>query len=509
MPQSQHLHPIEAPEPSTPGRLLAALLSAGTLVQPEPVLTRTLRFLLGLPGGSHALDGLIEEAGVAPPKDGFWLTEVGHESGGRTDLEYWGRGQRAPAVVVEAKIGHLLEASQVAGYRPRLAAIGGLLVALVPSSRVHFAQTVVAQLRRDFDDDGDTTRVALWTWDQVAEELIEALPENPDVVQLKGLIQATGAMDVEPFSVSQLFVPDDTRIEDLWRIVSRASSMVSGDRRPAQPGGPYFRWRFVSAGDFGAEFRVGVGRSERTDHETWVWASVDDSLRFGRVAMNALLENFSEAESGSGGVAVPVHLDANIHGSDLVDHVRDQLDAIARAIRRAVADDAARAEEANRGKPVAAPAELIGIPPFSSEDLLDSSGRRADVLEVLRTVMRQARRGKKAQFKPDEPFEHRGWIGLDPHATHISLGVGRTDPSTTPRPWAWLSVHEVTAHSDIAFEVLDRLFPESVVDIPLGRAVPVEIPVNATGVQAFHSVLAQVEHVMSEIRKALAEQIQS
>lgn len=179
MPQSQHLHPIEAPEPSTPGRLLAALLSAGTLVQPEPVLTRTLRLLLGLPGGSHALDGLIEEAGVAPPKDGFWLTEVGHESGGRTDLEYWGRGQRAPAVVVEAKIGHLLEASQVAGYRPRLAAIGGLLVALVPSSRVHFAQTVVAQLRRDFDDDGDTTRVAFGPGTRLPRNSSRPCPKTP------------------------------------------------------------------------------------------------------------------------------------------------------------------------------------------------------------------------------------------------------------------------------------------------------------------------------------------
>ncbi|MDD2858974.1 MAG: hypothetical protein PHU75_09910 [Candidatus Nanopelagicales bacterium] len=208
--------------PSVRGRLLASLLSWSTLVQPEVALTRATRFLLSLPDGHTALDDLIRREGLHPEPDGYWLTEVRGEEGGRTDLEYrWG----SPAhtrVIVEAKIGHTLDAEQVAAYRARLGD-DGLLVVLVPASRRREGEKVVEELRREYAAADDPVRVALWTWDQVVEALEEALPEEPDVAQLRGLVDEAGALDIRPFDESELSTANESRFDDLWSVLDRAS----------------------------------------------------------------------------------------------------------------------------------------------------------------------------------------------------------------------------------------------------------------------------------------------
>lgn len=150
------------PTPSMPGHLLATLLSQDSLVQPEVALTRATQFLLGFPGATNALDGLILQSGLEPEPGGYWLTEVRGEEGGRTDLEYrWGAFE-AVHVIVEAKVGHTLNGGQVDAYRPRLGD-DGLLVVLVPATRQREGWNVVEQLRHQYDQAGDGVKVDLWT----------------------------------------------------------------------------------------------------------------------------------------------------------------------------------------------------------------------------------------------------------------------------------------------------------------------------------------------------------
>jgi len=118
-----------------PHGLLAALVPYGVLVQPEVALTRSIWWLLGLKGGTSALDDLVRRSGLEPATGGLWLTEVVGKDRDRTDLEYrWG-DPPVTRVVVEAKLGHTLTNDQIGAYRHRLLPEGGLLAVLVPEGR--------------------------------------------------------------------------------------------------------------------------------------------------------------------------------------------------------------------------------------------------------------------------------------------------------------------------------------------------------------------------------------
>ncbi|MDR7086829.1 hypothetical protein J2X11_001668 [Aeromicrobium panaciterrae] len=500
MPDSPFGPPPTLPASNVPGHLLASLLSAGSLVQPEPVLTRAVRFLLGLPGASSALDELVRKAGLEPGQDGYWLTEVGHDDGGRTDLEYWW-GEKA-RVIVEAKIGHTLEASQLDGYRSRLPSAGGLLVVLVPTTRTRESSVIVESLRARYSDEGDTVGVALWTWDDVARQLESALGDSSDVAQLRGLIAAAGALDVMPFTTSQLDVADSSRVHDLWRVLDRASFGLFDHVLPMQHRGPFERWRFVSVGGYDASFKVGLGRRNRGSNESWIWASVDEVSRFGRAAQEALLARFDDAIRDGREIAIPIPLTAGLSGVELEEDIREKLFEIAATIREGIASGLAELAEHEAGAPAEVPHNLVGIPPFTKADLLDTSDRRADLELVTRAALRHVFDGKPVRLPRSEPFAKRCWIGIAPFGTHISIGIERTDGSHA-QDWVWISVHEATPSSALAYRVLDELFPGETVDIPRGRGLPAKIPEGSNGVEAFLSLVAQIEQTKRAVLEAL------
>ena len=99
--------------------LLAMLLGHGLVRQPEVVVTRSLAWLCSLPGAGAAMDALIQGAGLEPGESPSWHAEVRAASGARTDLECWWGEPPLPRVVVEAKLGALLSAGQIADYIPR------------------------------------------------------------------------------------------------------------------------------------------------------------------------------------------------------------------------------------------------------------------------------------------------------------------------------------------------------------------------------------------------------
>lgn len=496
-----------APPPSEHGRLLGALLSSGTLVQPEPVLTRAVRFLLGLPGGHDALDILIREAGVEPPSSGFWLTEVNHVSGGRTDLEYWGRGASTATVVIEAKIGHHLEVSQLAGYRARLPAEGGLLVVLVPASRLHLARSVVEELRAELAAEKDAAVVTAWTWEAVADAIEQRLPHSADVVQLRGLIAAAGALDVLPFAPAELLTFDDSRLNDLWRVLDRASTVSQDRRTPAQSRGPFRKWRRVPVGKYDASIILGLGRTEADGGEPWAWVAVEDDRRFGHGPRDALLAAFPDAVRGHRYVGVPLDLTPGTSGFELTAQVQAQLERVGGLVRDALEAAEAIALRSSKGRPITAPLSLGSIPPFAPGDLLETSTRRSEVAEVMHAVAIHLRQGSGTKWSEHGPFADRTWIGLDPHKTHLSLGIERTDPSDEPRPLAWISVWEGTPASAVVMRAMKSLFPGVAVSTPDGLGVPVEILPGSNGPEAFHAVVAQFQSLERAVRQELSEPV--
>ena len=251
-------------------------------------------------------------------------------------------------------------------------------------------------------------------------------------------------------------------------------------------------------------FKVGIGRKNRTDRESWIWATVADETRFGRAAQGAILAKYDSAVRDGGEVAIPIPLNAGLSGVELGEDIREHLLEVATTIREAMATGLASIQEGSDSVPADVPTELIGIPPFSAEDLLDTSDRRADVETVVRAALRHVFDGRVVRMPRSEPFAQRAWIGIEPFKTHISIGLERTDTSEQAQPFAWLSVHEVTRSSALANRVLDSLFPGEVVDIPSGRGLPVNIPEGSNGVEAFRSIVAQIEQTKKSVFEALA-----
>ena len=125
---------------SSRARLLAHLYLKGLVRQPEVAVTEAITWLCALPGGSHALDQLIRDAGLDPGPAVAWYAEVPAADGSRTDIEAWRGDPPLPRVVIEAKLGHTLTVGQLAPYvadlKTRLAehdgSDDGVVVVLVP-----------------------------------------------------------------------------------------------------------------------------------------------------------------------------------------------------------------------------------------------------------------------------------------------------------------------------------------------------------------------------------------
>lgn len=496
--------PSPRPGPSVRGQLLATLLSQNTLVQPEVALTRATQFLLALPGAANALDKLIQASGLTPEPGGYWLTEVRGEDG-RTDLEYrWGADE-AVQVVVEAKVGHTLGSDQVAAYRRRLGE-HGLLVVLVPATRQRRDQEVVQELRDRYALAGDQVQVALWTWNDVADALSSALPaDQPDAAQLRGLVETAGALDIRPFTAAELLTSDRTRFDDLWSVLDKASFQGF----PAQAGGYFERHRKYPVGDFDAYFSVGIGRTDQTEPEGWCWVRILEDVHLGPAQQQAIKTHRPDAVRDGNDLVVPLHLEPDLSGYELIESLREQLNAIAQqvrdGIRKIILDEnertVVRAAEM-------APTRLRGIPDFTAAQLLDSDpSRRHDIQLVLDQVCRHIFDGAAVKWAgPDAAFEKRNWIKLEPYRSHLSIGVARKDAAAEPRPWAWLSFETRAPQADIIRRTLDTAFPGQLAQIPKGWALPLAIAPGHNGIEAFGSVVGQIAETKAAIFQALRPQ---
>jgi|GEM_PF-6290436 len=496
---------MPSPGSSVPGRLLATLLSQNNLVQPEVALTRATCFLLGLPGGANALDALVVRGGIDPEPGGYWRTEVRGDGGGRTDLEYrWGNLSTL-RVIVEAKIGHTLDPDQVNAYRSRLG-VEGLLVVLVPIARRREGEGVVEELRREYAQAGDRVQVALWTWDEVASALESALHGEPDVVQLRGLIDAAGALDILPFDESQLSTSDVSRFEDLWTVLDRASWRLFDHSYRSLSGGSFQNYRYVAVGEYDAEFIVGIGRQARTEAEPWVWARIPDDTHLGGASQEAIKKHRPDAVRDGAGLAFPLLLEPGLSGAELTDSLRKQLEEIAIQIKEGLRDsmEALNLADVPADEKVLTP--LIGMPPFSSTDLLDSSPeRRRDVEILARQVGRHILQGGRLTIRSSAPFAQQYWIQVQPYMTHLSVGIERKDNPGSPQPWGWLFLHKATSRAEVAYRALEQAFPGEVVELPEGWGLPLNIPEGASGVEAFIAVVSQVEKAKAALREALRD----
>ncbi|MDD2858973.1 MAG: hypothetical protein PHU75_09905 [Candidatus Nanopelagicales bacterium] len=196
-----------------------------------------------------------------------------------------------------------------------------------------------------------------------------------------------------------------------------------------------------------------------------------------------------------------------LSGYELTEELHRQLTEMASVLREGLRD---RLELVNLADVDADPRvlePLVGMPPFASADLLDSSSdRHADLDIVALQATRHLVQTKRVGSRGSEPFARRYWINVQPYATFLSIGVGRTDRSDEPRLWCWLAVHKVTPHCDQAVAALEDVFPGQVVPTPQGWAVPLAIPDGASAVEAFEAVVSQVERARARIREVLAAQ---
>lgn len=501
MTESRPPLPTKRPEPSVRGHLLATLLSQNTLVQPEVALTRATQFLLGLPGAANALDGLIAKSGLVAEPGGFWLTEVRGDDGGRTDLEYrWGSSE-AVHVIVEAKVGHTLGGDQFDAYRARLGA-EGLLVALVPASRRREGEQVVQDLRNNHGRVGDRVQVALWTWDDVADALEAALPEqHSDAAQLRGLVDKAGALDIRPFGEAELVTSDRSRFDDLWSVLDRASFLGL----PSRSGGYFEKHRYYPIGDFDAYFSVGIGRTNQSGPEPWCWVRMSRDAHLGLAQQEAIKVHRPDAEQDGDSLLVPLVLEPGLSGYELTESLRAQLFVIAGQVRDGLRTELAKTDRSAVQADEKVMAPLHGVRAFTAAELLDSDpSRRQDIQRILDQVARHIFGGGKGRWvSADDAFETRNWIKMDPYQSHLSIGIARTDAAPAPRPWAWLSIEEITPQADVVLRALQETFPGLVVKIPKGWGLPLSITSGQSGVEAFASAVAQINEARTAIRRAL------
>lgn len=502
------MEPEVHPEPNQPQGLLAALVPFGVLVQPEVALTRSIWWLLGLEGAAGALDGLVRRNGIEPDINGYWLTEVVGKELGRTDLEYrWGDPSET-RVVVEAKIGHALTVDQIAGYADRLGGDAGLLVVLVPEARRLEGVQVIREYHDRYPD--GRVRVDVWTFDEVTSELEAHLPGSPDVAQFKGLVQASRALDIFPLSQEQLMDDNPARREDVWRVVDSASFGLFGRRLPMGSDWSLAQRRYVELVPYAIGLAVGVGRKSRVHEgqpQPWAWLRLPDTATFSWVAQS-VVERLRPGETSrdQDGLWLPLHLPTEAPGSVMIQEIRAQIETIGNEIREAIDQAVERELDPLAPELKKLVTAVLGMPPIDPADLLDDSPtRRADIELILREAARSFFDGKINPLRGDDDYLLNRYIRVETLDTHVSPSIGRqTRPAgNRPQPWAWLRVHEDTSHAEIAYEGLEQLAPSRVVVDRHGRAIPLEIPTDATGPKMLEAVLGQIHQAMVGIRAAI------
>ena len=501
----------ETPEPNRPHGLLAALVPSGILRQPEVAVTTGIWWLLGLDGASTALDDLVARNHVAP-SSGEWRQELRGADGGRTDLEYlWGNPLETH-VVVEAKLGHLLTPDQVAGYATRFGENGGLLVVLVPASRLTEARRVIDQCR----DSLETTPLHfdVWTYDEVMSALDRALPSSPDLAQLNGLVQAHGALDVAPFTEAELLESNATRRGDVWRVVDAASFGIGGTRWPSGSDGSLEQRRYVTVGAYAVGLAAGVGRKPRTEDGTarpWAWIRVGGTDSYGRLARQVLAQRSPDVVTEVGSDSwLPLAIPTGVFGSEAVEQVRADLEALAAELGTAMAE-AINQELAHLSPDdQASAARVLGIPPLHTEDLFTDSDTRRDDIYMVKEAARPLYGGRIwPELTNDPDYQLVRYIPIRPYGANLATVLGPRNESRVdgaPQRWAWLRVHQDTPHAELlGFQALEQVAPGRVERDPHGRVVAIDIPTGVGGPEMLVAIREQIHHAMTQVRRVLAE----
>lgn len=487
------------------GGLLAALVPAGVLRQPEVALTTGIWWVLGLEGAGGALDPLITRKGLEPIPGGRWYTEVvGH--GGRSDLEYeWGDPAKT-RVLVEAKIGHTLTVEQVAGYAVRLADDGGLLVVLAPAARRAEALDVVARCRSMV---GDHVRFDVWTYDDVLQQLETALPLSGDVAQLRGLVQAHAATDRDPLRPQDLVEGSRPRRDDIWWIVDRASFGLGGSRLPSGADWNLEQRRYLPVGPYDVSLAVGVGVKGRPvdPARPWAWLRLSGSDGYRRMAHRVLRQLLPTAQWDGDETWAPLPLEPGIYGSEAAERLRAWLEWLTDELAGAIS---AEVERELRDLEEIEPSlvhSVLGMEPMAADDLTTASDRRRDDLWVLLTEAARPLYPDRMypRLTNDPDYALVRYVPVPTSDSHVATCLGPTY-GDVPRPQAWLRVHRSTKNAEIGHAVLRQLAGDRVVEDPHGWAVPADIPADAEGPSMLAAVHAQLREIVTRFAESIAAQ---
>lgn len=492
-------------DPHGDGGLLAALVPAGVLRQPEVALTTGIWWVLGLEGAAGALDPLIERAGVRPTPGGRWYTEV-RGDGGRSDLEYeWGDPART-RVLVEAKIGHTLTPEQVAGYATRLPPDDGMLVVLTPASRRAEAVDVVERCRSMV---GSQVRFDVWTYDDVLRHLEAALPGNGDVAQLRGLVRAHSATDREPLRSEDLLEGSHSRRDDIWWIVDQASFGIAGSRLPAGSDWSLEQRRYLPLDQ--VSVAVGVGRKGGVPdaRRPWAWLRLSGSDGYRRISHRAL-PNIRPGTAWDGNETwLPLPIETGVHGSTAAALLRGWLETLLAELEAEVRAEAQHALQEVQHLDPSLTQAVLGMGPMTAEDLTRSSeGRREDLWLLLSEAARPLYPGRMYPSLTHDPdYELVRYVPIPASESHVATCLG-PKPAHDGIPWAWLRVHQATKNADIGRDVLVGLAGSRVIQDPHGWAVPVDIPVGVEGPAMLAAVHDQLRVLVARYAEAIVARAQ-
>lgn len=345
-----------SPSGASPERLLGMLAVAGFVRSPEVAVTSSLAWLARREHVADGLAAMVERSGFSVGSDAEWLAEVPAEDRTRTDLECVQGESRAPVVVVEAKLDAALTGEQLRRYaadqQHRLAVARqeqGLLVALVPAHRRPEAKQKLAGVIGALHDTqvrggkAVTLSWAVWTFDELLQEIAPPGREDPDVAQLAALVAVQQALDIRPITRDELMQPDESRRRDLRVIADRVSAAVTRAGNRVLPSGrdADFDWRrHVELIPGGTHVAIGVRRHPGdvlpTGWTSPLWLRLHRDTPNAAAAAQRLAVRYPRTVTDSGGHTwLALEVPTGMGGAELVDQLgrllRQIIDVIVRA----------------------------------------------------------------------------------------------------------------------------------------------------------------------------------
>jgi len=320
---------------------VAATRSLGFLLEHQPLRDATLRFL--------AMKTGVDVSGVQR----FVAEAVGVDFI-RPDIEGLDVGGK-PLLVLEAKFGAVMPQSQVSGYiadqgrrlsRDRQPT-QGLLVLLVPDSRQAEARLKAEIAVRDHPVE---VRTLVVTWRrllEVWEHAAIALDEDEgaglasDVEQLKAMCHTLGGMVIPP-----LPAPDDapwrSRQDDFVQVVTQVTSSLAPSNPIGDETGGYKRRRYFDSGYRNADgtptdsaASVGVHEQFADAGETPVWMRFHKQTPyFAAIRARVVASHYRDvARSDDGHLWIPLTVDPDLPGPDLVADLIEQVRRVQAVVR--------------------------------------------------------------------------------------------------------------------------------------------------------------------------------